>query len=315
MKKKNTEDNSKSKHPRKKRGCLIAILVVVVLFVGIGVLGSIVDPVPQSSNQQKEAKIETKEKKDKNKTQMPVGKTENEEEKVDNKDKTVGSDKKKKNDNGSDDSKVKETQKNDDTKTPETKFGYSSDVYSDIEPNTSDMVDSIARNAKAAANHSASEDNRDYCLNFIKEKYPDYFTDNATMEETMYCGYYLEYAYRDNGTENLYANLGMDVYQAVKYFYRGTESVEDDHVQENLKQIKEGLNKIGIEVSSDNAEAVAPIVETDTSQQETVEKMVWIPESGSKYHNKSSCSGMNNPQQVTLSEAESLGFTPCKKCH
>lgn len=43
--------------------------------------------------------------------------------------------------------------------------------------------------------------------------------------------------------------------------------------------------------------------------------MVWIPATGSRYHSNSSCSGMNNPQQVTVSEAESLGFTPCKKCY
>lgn len=45
------------------------------------------------------------------------------------------------------------------------------------------------------------------------------------------------------------------------------------------------------------------------------EEMVWIPASGSKYHSNSSCSGMNNPTQVTLSEAEAMGYTPCKRCH
>lgn len=45
------------------------------------------------------------------------------------------------------------------------------------------------------------------------------------------------------------------------------------------------------------------------------EQMVWIPQSGSKYHSRSGCSGMDNPRQVTLSEAESMGYTPCKRCH
>lgn len=45
------------------------------------------------------------------------------------------------------------------------------------------------------------------------------------------------------------------------------------------------------------------------------EPMVWIPASGSKYHSNSSCSNMNNPTQVTLSEAQNMGLTPCQKCY
>lgn len=45
------------------------------------------------------------------------------------------------------------------------------------------------------------------------------------------------------------------------------------------------------------------------------EPMVWIPASGSKYHSNSSCSGMNNPTQVTLSEAQNMGYEPCKRCY
>ena len=43
--------------------------------------------------------------------------------------------------------------------------------------------------------------------------------------------------------------------------------------------------------------------------------MVWLPESGTKYHSNSSCSNMNNPRQVTLDEAVNAGYEPCKKCH
>lgn len=45
------------------------------------------------------------------------------------------------------------------------------------------------------------------------------------------------------------------------------------------------------------------------------ERMVWIPTNGGKkYHANSSCSGMKNPAKVTISEAISRGFDPCKKC-
>ncbi len=43
--------------------------------------------------------------------------------------------------------------------------------------------------------------------------------------------------------------------------------------------------------------------------------IVWIPQSGSKYHSKSSCSNMKNPAQVTKEEAEQRGYEPCKKCY
>lgn len=49
-----------------------------------------------------------------------------------------------------------------------------------------------------------------------------------------------------------------------------------------------------------------------TTPQET---MVWISDSGQKYHRNSGCSNMKNPTQVTKSEAEAGGRTPCKKCY
>jgi len=43
--------------------------------------------------------------------------------------------------------------------------------------------------------------------------------------------------------------------------------------------------------------------------------MVWIPKTGSKYHNNSGCSNMKNPSQVTIEEAQRRGYEPCKKCY
>ena len=61
-----------------------------------------------------------------------------------------------------------------------------------------------------------------------------------------------------------------------------------------------------------------PAATSPPAVQETVqtETLVWIPTNGgTKYHSKSSCSNMDNPQQVTLSEAQARGFTACKKCY
>lgn len=62
---------------------------------------------------------------------------------------------------------------------------------------------------------------------------------------------------------------------------------------------------------------------TTTKKQTTTEEYydepqsgsVWIPKTGSKYHSHSSCSNMKNPSKVTKSEAESMGYGPCKKCY
>ncbi len=42
---------------------------------------------------------------------------------------------------------------------------------------------------------------------------------------------------------------------------------------------------------------------------------VYIPQSGKKYHNNPNCSNMKNPSEVTLQQAKSSGYTPCKRCY
>ena len=66
-------------------------------------------------------------------------------------------------------------------------------------------------------------------------------------------------------------------------------------------------------------EYTEPPAETEPPETQApvqTETMVWIPTNGgTKYHSKSSCSNMDNPQQVTLSEAQARGFTPCGRCY
>ena len=43
--------------------------------------------------------------------------------------------------------------------------------------------------------------------------------------------------------------------------------------------------------------------------------LVWIPTNGGKkFHSHAGCSNMKDPRQVSRGEAESLGFTACKRC-
>lgn len=50
-------------------------------------------------------------------------------------------------------------------------------------------------------------------------------------------------------------------------------------------------------------------------QSRTNGSTVWVSKSGSKYHRDPSCSGMKSPSKLTKSEAESKGYTPCKRCY
>lgn len=113
------------------------------------------------------------------------------------------------------------------------------------EPNTSAKVDALAREAKDSVAEGVTEEMRDEAVAFIVEHYPDYYGDNETMEQAMFYGFWLEYAYDGDETARGYYNLGMDMEQAVKYVYRGAEKAEDEATKENLAQIKESLEAIG----------------------------------------------------------------------
>ena len=64
--------------------------------------------------------------------------------------------------------------------------------------------------------------------------------------------------------------------------------------------------------TTNNNETTKP---DDTTTDEEKVEMVWIPSSGTKYHSKSTCSGMNSPRQIPIEDAKNQGYTACKKCH
>lgn len=44
-------------------------------------------------------------------------------------------------------------------------------------------------------------------------------------------------------------------------------------------------------------------------------EMVWITSKGKRYHSNPSCSNMIDPEEISLSDAEDMGYTPCQKCY
>lgn len=115
------------------------------------------------------------------------------------------------------------------------------------EANTSAMVDSIVNKAKSDADGQLDLDNCKEALSYLKDNYPNYFTDNETMEKVMYYGAFLEYSFEGKGINDVCATLGQDALQTVKYVYRGADAIEDESTQSNLRQVKESLDSASLE--------------------------------------------------------------------
>lgn len=105
---------------------------------------------------------------------------------------------------------------------------------------SNDRLNAIDKLAKANSGNLSPAKTQE-AVRWIKSNYPAYYNSAEMMEQTMYYGYLLDYAYDDSKTES---ELGMDTYQAIKYVYRGNETVDDSATQSNLLQIKKSLDKL-----------------------------------------------------------------------
>ena len=116
------------------------------------------------------------------------------------------------------------------------------------QPNTSLMVDSLIRKGRDKVD-TATEEDLTTAMNYIKDNIDNLFASNEVMENTIYYGSLLEYYYAIDhdsykGFNDIRGEIGMDAVQAVKYVYRNTETPNDEHVTENIRQIKENLAKL-----------------------------------------------------------------------
>lgn len=102
--------------------------------------------------------------------------------------------------------------------------------------------------------------------------------------------------------------------QAAEQAQKKAEEAAAKKAEEEAKAAEQKAAAEKAAVEQEAAEQTAIEAQEET-QQEPQEQMVWIPQSGSKYHSNPSCSGMDNPTQVTKSEAENRGYTPCQRCY
>ena len=114
-------------------------------------------------------------------------------------------------------------------------------VLPEEEAGTSAMVDALVMQAKADA-ETAAEVDLQTAISFIKDNYPDYYSDNTVTEKVIYYGALLQY-YFEEDNHDLYV-LGRDALEATKYVYRGAETVETEATQINLESVKEKLDTL-----------------------------------------------------------------------
>lgn len=108
------------------------------------------------------------------------------------------------------------------------------------EKNTSAMVDQIALTAKEYA-ETLTDEQAAEIIDAIRDAGHKFYNGPDEMEKFMWYGYLLDYKYDDSDPRS---ELGMDLYQAIKYVYRNVETALDDSTQENLRQIDEDLAAI-----------------------------------------------------------------------
>lgn len=83
-------------------------------------------------------------------------------------------------------------------------------------------------------------------------------------------------------------------------------------------QDEEGNNLLSVmngETSYNSLEAAQSEEDAETSNSQVHEEFVWVSENGTKYHRDSSCSNMNDPSMMSLSNAIGAGYTACQKCY
>ena len=122
----------------------------------------------------------------------------------------------------------------------ETDMSYLDIQLDGTEKGTTAVVDKLASIAKNDA-LSLNEDDVKQIIDIIRKHFPDYYDDEKYMELYIYYGYLLDYVFDDSDPRS---SLGTNLVQAIKYVYSEAESIDDDHTQENLKQIQKNLENI-----------------------------------------------------------------------
>lgn len=85
--------------------------------------------------------------------------------------------------------------------------------------------------------------------------------------------------------------------------------------QEKKRKAEEAKKKEQARIAAEKKKAEEAQQTTEQATTTEREEMVWVSNTGSKYHSNPNCSNMRNPIKETLSDAKSRGLSPCSKCY
>ena len=85
--------------------------------------------------------------------------------------------------------------------------------------------------------------------------------------------------------------------------------------QEKKRKAEEAKKKEQARIAAEKKKAEEARQTTEQATTTEREEMVWVSNTGSKYHSNPNCSNMRNPIKETLSDAKSRGLSPCSKCY
>lgn len=90
---------------------------------------------------------------------------------------------------------------------------------------------------------------------------------------------------------------------------------EEAQRQAELQTQEEARKEAEVQAAAEAQRQAAAQSESSSSYTEATAGQVYIPQNGSKYHSNPNCSNMHNATAISLEEAKSRGYTPCKKCY
>lgn len=90
---------------------------------------------------------------------------------------------------------------------------------------------------------------------------------------------------------------------------------EEAQRQAELQAQEEARKEAEAQAAAEAQRQAAAQSESSSSYTEATAGQVYIPQNGSKYHSNPNCSNMHNATAISLEEAKSRGYTPCKKCY
>lgn len=118
----------------------------------------------------------------------------------------------------------------------------------------------------------------------------------------------------------------QDDYDSLEYRITYYEDQQDTikELESKIEDLEENNKTEAVETSEENQED-SFVINSETSGTEDTDisstddsygTMVWLSETGTKYHSYSSCGNMNpaKARQVSESSAKAQGYQPCKNC-